>query len=230
MQSLTYAEIVKLEPRLLEAEALARELSGSKTYEPWYGEIKSRFKVLVGWLSKHPDQRLHSSEAYNVVYSTLMAIYEQENATMDKPEITIDDTVYNRIPFGAEPDDDGEDRCGDCGVAHGEFHRPNCDQERCPKCHGQLISCDCVGRIVGADDGEGEESEDPAYDMPRALESSEIGRRLARVAELLQFAATGLGAMGQGGQGPSLLLQEALNELGAVSECNVMVMEQAIPF
>ena len=34
-------------------------------------------------------------------------------------------------------------RCPDCNVAPGGIHHSNCDQEYCPKCGGQLISCDC---------------------------------------------------------------------------------------
>ncbi len=34
-------------------------------------------------------------------------------------------------------------RCPDCNVAPGGHHHANCDQEPCPKCGGQLISCDC---------------------------------------------------------------------------------------
>jgi hypothetical protein len=34
-------------------------------------------------------------------------------------------------------------RCLDCNVAPGGYHHSNCDQESCPKCGGQLISCDC---------------------------------------------------------------------------------------
>jgi hypothetical protein len=33
--------------------------------------------------------------------------------------------------------------CGDCNVKQGKIHHPGCDQERCPSCGGQLISCDC---------------------------------------------------------------------------------------
>lgn len=34
-------------------------------------------------------------------------------------------------------------RCPDCNVVPGGKHHANCDQEYCPKCGGQLISCDC---------------------------------------------------------------------------------------
>ena len=34
-------------------------------------------------------------------------------------------------------------RCPDCNVVPGGIHHMNCDQEQCPKCSGQLISCDC---------------------------------------------------------------------------------------
>jgi hypothetical protein len=34
-------------------------------------------------------------------------------------------------------------RCPDCNVAPGGHHHSNCDYENCPKCSGQLISCNC---------------------------------------------------------------------------------------
>ena len=36
-------------------------------------------------------------------------------------------------------------RCHDCNIVNekGNFHHLGCDIERCPKCEGQLISCNC---------------------------------------------------------------------------------------
>ena len=46
---------------------------------------------------------------------------------------------------GVEP----PDKCGDCGCLEGELHELGCDQEECPFCGEQLISCDCMYEILG---------------------------------------------------------------------------------
>lgn len=56
-----------------------------------------------------------------------------------------DRTHYARIPYPA----DQQTRCHDCNVLPGRLHHPGCDMELCPKCGGQLISCDC--HLVEAD-------------------------------------------------------------------------------
>lgn len=40
---------------------------------------------------------------------------------------------------------DRRKRCHDCGIVNepGNIHHMGCDVERCPKCDGQLISCEC---------------------------------------------------------------------------------------
>lgn len=64
---------------------------------------------------------------------------------------------YRRLKYGEDKWDDigdgmngvdwdkftSENPCHDCFVKKGHYHIPGCDVERCPKCKGQLISCDC---------------------------------------------------------------------------------------
>jgi hypothetical protein len=45
--------------------------------------------------------------------------------------------------------------CHDCGAKEGELHQTGCDMERCPFCGGQLISCDCVYKLLNIDNSKG---------------------------------------------------------------------------
>ena len=76
-----------------------------------------------------------------------MAVCEYCKQEMTKADscvvvhLPIDGRNWLPEPFFAEY---GEDRCGDCNVLPGGYHHPGCDREQCPKCNGQLISCDCL--------------------------------------------------------------------------------------
>lgn len=64
----------------------------------------------------------------------------------DDPEILIalDGTRWERVRMGDGPRDNAlPDICHDCGAKVGEVHHLGCDWERCPRCGGQFITCDC---------------------------------------------------------------------------------------
>lgn len=175
MQTLTYDEIVELEPRIKEAEALAVEHAGRDEDQIWSHTIKPAFKFLVGFMSRHQDPRLHTCAAYDVVYHRLHNIYEGRPLGAPSPHVCtacgldkreadscvgemllISGKYRDRIRFGEELSGWGNDlsRCPDCGVAHGGLHHPGCDIEECPLCGGQIIACECGAEVLNEEQAE----------------------------------------------------------------------------
>ena len=67
------------------------------------------------------------------------------NGCVKLPVKTIDgplDPVLYGSEIGNPPEPEGH-RCHDCGALPGYYHHAGCDWEQCPRCHDQLISCDC---------------------------------------------------------------------------------------
>ena len=54
-----------------------------------------------------------------------------------------DGKMYERLTDTLCGEHEEERNCHDCGCAPGHFHHPGCDNEMCPRCGGQLLSCDC---------------------------------------------------------------------------------------
>jgi len=69
----------------------------------------------------------------------------QIEAAQKITRVSIHGVSFPRIPYGGEEDDwEAELRpCHDCRVFRDEFHVPGCQVEECPRCHGQLIGCEC---------------------------------------------------------------------------------------
>ncbi len=60
-------------------------------------------------------------------------------------EVAISGERFARVPYGNESSDwdAAAAPCHDCRVLRGEVHVPGCDTEECPRCHEQLITCEC---------------------------------------------------------------------------------------
>lgn len=81
----------------------------------------------------------------------------------DLQTFAIEGVEYPRIRWGEEKGTDDIPNfaswpCHDCAIDRGQYHVPTCCVEQCPKCSGQLISCDC-NTEWDADDTDWDEDE-----------------------------------------------------------------------
>jgi hypothetical protein len=63
----------------------------------------------------------------------------------DANQFRIGGEIFQRIRYGQEKEDVEADRqpCPDCGVSKTELHFFGCHAERCPRCGGHAVYCDC---------------------------------------------------------------------------------------
>ena len=61
--------------------------------------------------------------------------------TCVEADIEVDGLVFSPIPYNNS--NNHIFRCPDCNVLIGGFHHFGCDQEICPVCFKQLITCKC---------------------------------------------------------------------------------------
>lgn len=71
-----------------------------------------------------------------------LEMLEAEGCTFSKIVLR-DGRKANRRKVGKEGCYSPGERCRDCGARFGSFHHFGCDQEICPVCGIQQISCDC---------------------------------------------------------------------------------------
>jgi len=62
-----------------------------------------------------------------------------------RKSVKLNGRAWQRVRWGDEQHHlNREPRaCPDCGTAWGELHLRFCQHEECPRCSGQLISCNC---------------------------------------------------------------------------------------
>jgi len=65
---------------------------------------------------------------------------EMDGSDCTLSQIKINGKWYDRFKYGFNKSD--YRKCHDCGRVKG-YHHSRCDVERCPRCKGQLLSCDC---------------------------------------------------------------------------------------
>jgi hypothetical protein len=59
------------------------------------------------------------------------------------PHLFKDGIVMEPIKYQNEDGSVDANRCRDCACMSGYYHHPGCDNEKCPRCGGQSISCNC---------------------------------------------------------------------------------------
>lgn len=111
--------------------------------------IKSELKDIIDKDLWHAEAELLSK------FKTRFITYHGETMDRKHPLSIMENQLYNayvvgdktfkRVAYGTETTCviSTGNTCGDCGVKKGMYHTEGCDNEQCPICGWQVISCNC---------------------------------------------------------------------------------------
>lgn len=128
--------------------------------------FKKIHKHRTGGLHRLVDVSKEEISATSVRLFIYFQYFDEFIRSQEQGHEMLHGTLYARLRYGEEvwrdengalmtwTDNDGEQMnarkvserspCGDCGAVKGQYHCNGCDIEECPRCHGQLLSCDCL--------------------------------------------------------------------------------------
>jgi uncharacterized protein YutE (UPF0331/DUF86 family) len=114
------------------------DLQDSIDEELWHMEAELLSKFEKRFIIYHGEE-MDKAHPLSIVEAQILNGYE------------IEGEIFKRIIFGSEDSFkiSNQERCGDCGVKKGMYHTDGCDNEQCPNCGWQAISCKCdIGALV----------------------------------------------------------------------------------
>lgn len=119
-------------------EAYYGQLHGQLDERAWR-DLNVPMRVLLGYPG------IERSWRYQAYLFNEEFVKHIDQLQQDTKRFRIGGEVFQRIRYGQEKEGVGADRqpCSDCNVSKGGLHSFGCDLERCPRCNGQAVYCEC---------------------------------------------------------------------------------------
>lgn len=102
-------------------------------------EVESKIKELEASYNKEADNLMQELKANGCRFKRIV-VHGKNTKSYDRIKVGDPGDWYEE--YVGTPEEKNI-RCGDCGAKIGFYHHANCDNERCPICGGQLLSCSC---------------------------------------------------------------------------------------